>query len=102
MMQGVAMAFVQMIEFESDLATFHRLRDRYLELMGDQMTSRRSTLLADRDRPGVLIQLVEFDSFEEAMANSEHPGTQQWAAEASEVLGEASFRNCDVVEVQTL
>lgn len=91
------MRFTQMIEFTGDKASFEQLLDRYRELMGSDTTVRRAVLLGDRDHPGTLIELVEFDSYDDAMANSDHPGTRTWAEEASGMLGQAVFRNLDVL-----
>ena len=91
------MTFLQSIEFEGDQAEFEKLLERYREIMGSDTTAKRAWLLADRDRPGTLIELVEFESFETAMANSEHPGTQRWAEEAGSMFGAAVFRNLDLV-----
>lgn len=92
------MTFLQAIEFQGDQARFEQLMDRYKQLMGDQSKARRAWLLADHDRPGTFIELVEFDSFDEAMSNSTHPGTQAWSNEASPMLGSALFRNLDLVQ----
>ena len=81
------MTFLQFIEFRGDKTEFDRLLERYRELMGSETTARRTWLLSDRDQPGSLIQIVEFDSYDDAMKNSEHPGTQAWAAEAAPLLG---------------
>ncbi len=91
------MTFLQMIEFQGEQAEFEKLLDRYREVMGEDTTAKRAWLFADRDRPGTLVEFVEFESYESAMANSEHPGTQQWAEEASSVLGSAVFRNLDLL-----
>lgn len=91
------MRFIQAIEFSGDRETFEQQLERFRELIGDETTVRRAVLCEDRERPGVLIEFVEFDSYEDAMRNSEHPATQQWAQEASAILGSAVFRNLDVV-----
>jgi len=93
---GATMRFFQSIEFQGTKEQFEALMQRYLDLMGGESKARRATLLADRDRPGTLIQLVEFDSYDDAMANSEHPMTQKWATEAQSLFGQATFRNLDV------
>lgn len=92
------MTFLQSIEFQGDKEEFGRLMQRYREEMGGESTARRAWLLEDRDRPGTLVEIVEFDSPESAAANNEHPGTQKWAAEATSMLGTATFRNFDLVE----
>ena len=93
------MRFYQLMEFRSKaddaVADVHRFRD----LMGDETTARRATVCVDRDDPGLIVQIVEFDSYEEAMANSEHETTQDEAAKVEESSGGVAFRNLDVVEV---
>ena len=93
------MRFYQLMEFRSTaedaVADIHRYRD----LMGDQTTARRATVCVDRDDPGLVVQIVEFDSYEEAMANSEHETTQDEAAKIEESTGDITFRYLDVVEV---
>ncbi|HJO80382.1 MAG: hypothetical protein QF638_04920 [Acidimicrobiales bacterium] len=93
------MRFFQLMEFRSTaedaITELHRFRD----LMGDQTTARRCTVCVDREDPGLIIQIVEFDSYEEAMANSEHEITQDEAAKIEESSGGVTFRNLDVVEV---
>jgi hypothetical protein len=91
------MTFLQSIEFQGEQAQFEQLLDRYREIMGSDTTAKRAWLLADRDHPGTFVELVEFDSYESAMTNSEHPGTQAWAQEAESMLGGAVFRNLDLV-----
>ena len=61
------MTFLQFIEFRGDKTEFDRLLERYRELMGSETTARRTWLLSDRDQPGSLIQIVEFDSYDDAM-----------------------------------
>jgi hypothetical protein len=89
--------FLQSIEFQGDQAQFEQMLDRYRQLMGSETTAKRAWLLADRDRPGTFVELVEFESYESAMANSEHPTTTAWAEEASDLFGSAVFRNFDLV-----
>ncbi|MCU1357391.1 MAG: hypothetical protein JWM89_2809 [Acidimicrobiales bacterium] len=92
------MEFVQAIEFDAPKDVFKEMTARYEELMHGESTARRTVLFEDRDRPGHLVQLVWFESYESAMKNNDHPGTQQFATEASERFGEATFRNLDVVD----
>jgi hypothetical protein len=89
--------FIQTIEFSGDQETFERQLDRFRELIGDDTTVRRAVLCQDRDRPGTLVEFVEFDSYEDAVRNSEHPATRQWAEEASATFGSAVFRNLEVL-----
>lgn len=96
------MRFIQVIEFQGTKDEFEPLLQRYLDMIGADNKARRATLLSDRDRPGTLLELVEFDSYDDAMANSNHPATQTWAAEAGAVFTGATFRNLDVVGEYTV
>ncbi|MQA05388.1 MAG: DUF1059 domain-containing protein [Streptosporangiales bacterium] len=96
-------AFVQMIEF-----TAHRqkldegkaLLDKWEAEIGDARTARWSVLTIDKDREDRYVQLVEFPSYEEAMANSEHPATAAFAESLTELAEDGpTFRNLDVVTV---
>ena len=93
------MRFYQLMEFRSTAEEAVADIHRYKELMGDQTMARRATICIDRDDPGLVVQIVEFDSYEEAMANSEHETTQDEAAKIEESTGDITFRNLDVVEV---
>ena len=59
--------------------------------------SPRATLSVDRDRPNTYVQVVEFPSYEAAMANSALPETSHFAEQMTD-LSEAPFvfRNVDV------
>ena len=57
----------------------------------------RGVFTAERDRPGVYLNIIEFDSYEEARANSEDPYTQSFAQKMAELVdGPPTFRNLDV------
>ena len=95
------MGFIQFIEFETDnidafLAEVHR----WTEESTDWRTATRATLCADRDNPGSYVQVVEFPSYEEAMANSNDPRTKEFADRMATMTGESrKFRNLDVLKV---
>ena len=93
------MRFYQLMEFRSTaddaVADVHRFRD----LMGGQTPARRAPVCVDPDDPGRIVQSIEFDSSEEAMANSGHETTQDEAAKIEESSGGVACRNLDVVEV---
>jgi hypothetical protein len=60
-------------------------------------TARRLTMGADRDRPGNFFTIVEFDSYEDAMENSNRPETSEFAAQMAKLCdGPPTFRNVDV------
>jgi hypothetical protein len=93
------MRFLQLMEFRSTADDAVAEIQRFKDLMGDETTVRRATVCVDRDDPGLIVQLIEFDSYEEAMSNSEHETTQDEAAKVEESSGGVTFRNLDVVQV---
>ena len=97
--EDTPMRFYQLMEFQSTAGEAVAELQRFKDLMGDQTTARRATVCVDRDDPGLIVQIVEFDSYEEAMANSDHKTTQDEAAKIEESTGGVTFRNLDVVEV---
>ena len=92
------MTFVQAIEFQGSADLMKQKGDEYEAKMAGATTARRVILLEDRDKPGTLLQLVWFDSYESAMENSNNPVTQEFAAEMMATFGEATFRNLDVMD----
>jgi quinol monooxygenase YgiN len=92
--------FIQIIEFTTSRPEEIRsLVDRLRE-EGDGFGGVvRSTLTEDRDRPGHYLNIVEFDSYEEAMANSNRPEVSAFAARMAELCdGPPRFYNLDVTE----
>jgi len=98
------MGFIQLIEVVTQ-------RPEEIEALGEQWqkqtegrrSARRSTLTEDRDRPGTYVQLVEFGSYEEAMANSALPETGTFAAQLAALCDTPPvFRNLDVRSIQDM
>jgi quinol monooxygenase YgiN len=93
------MTFIQIIEYETDRA------DEIAELMGGMPTGPgddpgfvRLTVTQDRDNPRRFLTIVEFASYEVAMANSDRPETGEMAARFAELCaGPPRFHNLDVV-----
>ncbi|WP_155056432.1 hypothetical protein [Streptomyces blattellae] len=97
------MKFVQIIDFETE-----RLEEMEQQLQqfvqhnagkGGGLIHR--ILLRDRDNPGRYLALLKFDSYDEAMRNSEDPETTKLA----EQLGASSIgerTNCDVLDMSEL
>ena len=89
--------FVQIVEFKTD-------RPDEVMALGDEMepqrssgTAQRLTIGADRDRPGYYFTIVEFDSYEAAMENSNRPETSAFAEQMAKLCdGPPTFRNVDV------
>ena len=87
------MRFIQIIESESDPVEELAKVQGYAEQMAGETNARRATVCGDRDRPGVTLMIVEFDSAESAAENDEKAGTQEAAAENPDGT---TFRNLDV------
>ena len=98
------MAFVQIIEMQtSRIDEVQKLMDGWVAATKGKRTAHRAVLAQDRDRPGTYVQIVEFPSFEEAMANSALPETSNVAEQMEKLCdGPAGFRNLDVVWVDDL
>ena len=66
-------------------------------------TAQRSTLTKDREQADTYIQVVEFPSYEEAMANSALPETAKFAERVAALCdGPMTFRNLDVRAVEEM
>ena len=64
------MSFIQIIEFTTSRAgEFDALLDEWLERTQGKRTATRGVQARDRDRPNAYVQIVEFPSYEDAMAN---------------------------------
>jgi quinol monooxygenase YgiN len=93
--------FVQIIEFSTS-------RFDEMEKFNDEWRRRHRdrgynwlVLCADRDNPGKYLALVEFDSYQAAMANNEDPATREFAEKMMELSdGPPVFRNLDVVRTE--
>jgi hypothetical protein len=94
------MTFVQIIEFET--SRFDEMRgigDQWEAAAGAGRRATRRILCQDRDNPGRYVNIVFFDSYEEAMENSNLPATQEFSQKLMELTdGPATFHNLDVVE----
>ncbi|MFE5037314.1 hypothetical protein [Streptomyces sp. NPDC056683] len=96
------MTFVQIIDFETD-------RIDELKALADEMGSRlagrensptRRLILRDRNRPGRYLGVIEFNSHEEAMQNSDDPETSKFAEQMTALCTRPpSFTDCDVVDL---
>ncbi|MFE2218846.1 hypothetical protein ACFW93_43930 [Streptomyces canus] len=95
------MKFVQIIGFETE-----RLDEmqQLLQEAGQRNAGRAGgpthrMLLKDRDKPHHYLALLEFDSYDEAMRNSDDPETSKLAEQLGALsIGERVYTNCDVLE----
>jgi quinol monooxygenase YgiN len=102
--RGVMPGFVQIIEFKTSQP--NEVRALADEFRAESAASSgaipvtRGTFTQDRDRPGVYLNMVEFESYDAAMANSNRPETQKFAERMAELCdGPPKFLNLDIVEV---
>jgi hypothetical protein len=94
------MGFVQIIEFRtSKFDEMRALGDHWEAAAGGDRKVRRRMMCQDRDDPGRHFNIVFFDSYDEAMANSNLPATQEFSQKMM-ALGDGppTFYNLDVVE----
>jgi len=94
--------FVQIMEFSTSRIEEVDALGRELEKeAGAAFLARKATTTEDRDRRGHYYIFVEFDSYEDAVQNSESAVVSKYAAKMGELLdGPPTFRNLDVVSVQ--
>lgn len=97
------MAFIQIIEHTTTRVDEIKALVERRRAAGEGPGSvRRSVVTKDRDRENVYLVIVEFDSYESAMENSNSPETQEMAAEIAALLdAPPKFYNLDVVDEMT-
>ena len=94
-------SFIQVIEYSSSrIDEIKALGEKVrAERSGDAGGPRIVRVTEDRDKPGHYYTIVEFDSYESAMENSDHPATQAFAAEMAQLVdGPPTFINLNVLE----
>lgn len=98
------MAFVQVIEMTTTkVPEVEELMRQWMAATEGRRSASRSLLTQDRDDPDTYVQMVEFPSYEEAMANSALPETRAFAEKLSALCSSGpSFRNLDVVRADDL
>lgn len=96
--------FVQIMEYKtSRIDEVDALVDKMVEERGNALLTTRAVMAADRDRPGYYVSIVEFDSYEEAMKNSNDPATSAFAEKMAELLdGPPKFYNFDILRTMDL
>jgi quinol monooxygenase YgiN len=93
------MAFVQVIEVTTTkVPEIEELMNEWLAATEGRRSARRSLLARDRDHRDTYVQVVEFPSYEAAMANSALPETTAFAEKLTALCTSGpTFRNLDVV-----
>jgi hypothetical protein len=97
------MPFVQIIDLRtSRFDEMDRLGKEWEAASQGWTTARRSVLGRDRNEPDRYLNIVFFDSHEEAVENSNHPTTQEFASRMMALAdGEPTFIDLDVVDDTT-
>lgn len=91
------MSFIQIIDYETDNAAEIDNRMRAGLEEATTMGFVRLEHTQDHDNPRHFMTIVEFDSFEEAMANSDRPETDQLARDLAALCTVGpSYANLDV------
>ena len=76
------MPFIQIIEYRTGrIDELNAALDAWLEKTKGKRAATRGTQTRDRDAANTYVQIVEFPSYEEAMANSKLPETSEFAAQ---------------------
>ena len=94
------MAFIQIIEFSTTrIDEISQLVENFRSSTEGTRTVAKGSLCADRDQENRYVNIVEFESYEEAMRNSALPETTAFAEQMAKLCdGPPTFRNLDVRE----
>lgn len=98
------MGFVQVIELSTtNLSAVEALMSEWVAATEGRRSAQRSILTKDRDRADTYVQVVEFPSYDVAMANSALPETAAFAEKLSALCAAGpTFRNLDLVRTDDL
>ena len=98
------MPFIQIIEYKTTLIDeLNAALDAWLEKTKGKRAATRGVQTRDRDSANTYVQIVEFPTYEEAMANSKLPETGEFAAQfASLCDAPPTFRNLDVIREEQM
>lgn len=98
------MPFIQIIEYQTRrIEEFDAMLDGWLEATKGKRRASRGVQTKDRDATNTYLQIVEFPSYEEAMANSDLPETGEFAAKLATLCdAPPTFRNLDVLREEQM
>ena len=98
------MPFIQIIEYRiTKLDELDAALDGWLEATKGKRAATRGVQTKDRDSADTYVQIVEFPSYEEAMANSNLPETSEFAERLAALCdGPPTFRNLEVLREETM
>jgi hypothetical protein len=98
----VSKKFVQIVDFETDrfdeMQAVAEEADKRMAGRAGGPTHR--LVLRDRNNPGHVLVVIEFDSYEDAMRNSQDPKTGKMAEQMAALCTRPpSFTDCDVLDM---
>ena len=90
--------FVQIIEWKTSKMDEMRAYQEEWRQKHPDMGPSRVMICEDRDNAGTYLTVVEFDSYEAAMKNSEDPATSEFAGRMQTLSdGPPTFRNLNLL-----
>ncbi|MGW7101850.1 putative quinol monooxygenase [Streptomyces sp. NPDC054883] len=100
------MKFAQIIDFETErideVRDLMRAYEEQVRSAGRTSTPAARTLLRDRANPNRYLAVVQFESHEDAMANSNAPETSELAQRLSGLMTRPPvYTDCDIAEHRT-
>jgi hypothetical protein len=97
--KGAILPFIQIIDFHtSRFNDADQHIDEYRKATEGRRTVGRVRVCQDRDNPGHYFTIAEFESYEEAMRNSQMPETEKLAEHLAALAdGPATFYNLEVL-----
>lgn len=92
------MKFMQIIEYTTSKPDeVQKAMDDFFAKTEGRRTVGHGHMGHDRDQDDKYVNVVIFDSYEEAMKNNELPETQAFAAQMMTLCGDVTFHNLDVI-----
>ena len=92
------MKFFQIMEFTGTPEDAIDAINNYISIAGAETKVIKATVCEDRDNPGHLLQIIEFESYEDAMINNDLEVTKKASEEDTSNFGEVQFKNLNVVQ----
>jgi hypothetical protein len=101
---GDNVPFIQIIEYKTGrIDELNAALEGWLEATKGKRAATRGVQTQDRDAADTYVQIVEFPSYEDAMANSELPETSEFAERLASLCdAPPTFRNLDVVREEQM
>ncbi len=98
------MKFIQIIEYKTtSIDELNAVLDEWLEKTKGKRAATRGVQTRDRDEANTYVQIVEFPSHEDAIANSNLPETSEFAAQLTALCdGPPTFRDLDVLREEQM